>query len=225
MNEIIGTRQGIYDVLYECDFTSKDGHKMYHVKCSKCGWETDMQKRHIKLAKQCIHLTKDKNYIHTNTNSKTNKRLRRTYNDMIDRCYDKKDKSYRFYGYKGITVCEDWKNNFSNFEKWALENGYTDNLTIDRIDSSKEYCPENCRWITSIENAKYKSTTKLLEVDGVAHTGRDWAIICNLGINTINKMLKKYNEEDVKKFIKLRLKNPYLKNKSHHSLLETYDII
>ena len=70
------------------------------------------------------------------------------------------------YGGKGIRVCQEWLDNPELFEEWSLENGYEDNLTIDRIDSTKDYCPDNCRWVTLEDNAKYKSTTRVLDVDG-----------------------------------------------------------
>jgi hypothetical protein len=85
-----------------------------------------------------------------------NKRLKRIWYGMIYRCYGEKvpEDTARYYRDKGITVCDAWKDKFEEFEKWAMENGYSDELTIDRIDADKNYCPENCQWITRIENAK-----------------------------------------------------------------------
>lgn len=80
-------------------------------------------------------------------------RLYRTWHNMKQRCYNPKAKGYRWYGGKGITVCDEWRNCFVAFQAWALENGYADNLTIDRIDSNKGYQPGNCRWIPGPENA------------------------------------------------------------------------
>ena len=75
-----------------------------------------------------------------------------TWQNMNRRCYDEKAVGYCYYGAKGIKVCEEWRNSFQTFYDWAMKNGYTDDLTIDRIDSTKDYCPENCRWITLSEN-------------------------------------------------------------------------
>lgn len=79
-------------------------------------------------------------------------RLYKTYTNMKQRCNNPNDPKYNSYGGKGIRLCDEWNNNASSFLGWALANGYSDELTIDRIDSTKDYCPENCRWITFPEN-------------------------------------------------------------------------
>lgn len=80
-------------------------------------------------------------------------KLYRTWSNMKSRCYNPNVRSYVNYGAKGVIVCDEWLNDFVAFKEWALANGYQEELTIDRIDSSGNYCPENCRWITSSENS------------------------------------------------------------------------
>lgn len=80
-------------------------------------------------------------------------RLYRIWSNMKTRCYNKNVRSYADYGAKGIGVCDEWLNNYEAFKEWAMLNGYNDKLSIDRIDSSKGYCPDNCRWITLSENS------------------------------------------------------------------------
>lgn len=141
----------------------------------------------------------------------SNSRIGRIFRDMKQRCYNKNGKDYRWYGAKEIKVCDEWLNNPKSFEEWALNNGYADELTIDRIDENKDYSPDNCRWITNIQNSKYKSTTFIINVDGEIHTGKDWSKILGFGVNTINKYIKKYGLDNTIEFIKRYLKNPELR--------------
>ena len=127
---------------------------------------------------------------------------------MKQRCYVKSNTAYHQYGAKGIAICEEWLSDPGRFEDWSLKNGYADDLTIDRIDSSKSYCPENCRWVSSEINSKYKSTTRVLTVDGIAKTGREWAGYLGLGTNIINKYVRKYGVDNTINFIKWALDNP-----------------
>ena len=103
------------------------------------------------------------------------------------------------------------ENNPKLFEEWSLQNGYTDELTIDRIDEDKDYSPDNCRWIPNVDNTKYKSTTSVINVDGEVHTGKDWSKILGLGTNTINTYVRKYGLYDTIEFIKRYMANPNLK--------------
>jgi hypothetical protein len=69
---------------------------------------------------------------------------------MKYRCNNPKARKYKFYGGAGITVCKEWETNFSQFKEWALSHGYSDNLSIDRINNGGNYEPTNCRWADSV---------------------------------------------------------------------------
>lgn len=92
------------------------------------------------------------------THGMTGSRLLGCYKAMMSRCYRKKDVHYNAYGKRGIVVCDEWKNNKQLFIQWALANGYSDKLTIDRIDVNGNYEPSNCRWIPMSEQYKNRQT-------------------------------------------------------------------
>lgn len=222
-DNIVGTRIGIYDVIYECEERANDGHKLYHVKCTECGWETDMLKASIGRAKRCNHIGLGGTYSLTTADFVwSNKRLQRIFKHMKIRCYSEECRSYRWYGAKGIKICDEWLNNPQSFETWALSNGYNDTLTIDRKEEDKDYCPENCRWITRKDNAKYKTTTFLITANNQTHTGKDWAKILGIGTNKINEYIHKYGLENTIKFIEKYLENPGLKPKPKQSHYDLY---
>lgn len=87
------------------------------------------------------------------THGKSTTRLAHIWYQLKERCFCKTCNAYADYGGRGITVCEEWKNSFEAFEKWAMSNGYEDNLSIDRINNDKGYSPKNCRWATKKEQA------------------------------------------------------------------------
>ena len=121
------------------------------------------------------------------------KRLYSVYKSMMNRCYNPKDREYKNYGGRGITVCDEWNSEYGYdaFSKWALnESNYDVNAdrgqcTLDRVDIDKGYSPYNCRWITNKEQQNNKRTNHLIEYKGETHNVTEWAHI--LGF-TVAKM-------------------------------------
>ena len=88
-------------------------------------------------------------------------RLYSTYTDMKQRCLNSNNKRYHRYGGRGIKICDEWLNDISVFYEWAMNNGYEDNLTIERINNDGNYEPSNCTWITLSEQTKNRDTSNM----------------------------------------------------------------
>ncbi len=122
-------------------------------KCSYCQTINEVRTQDLKTRKSCGCATHLKaNIKHDMSHS----RIYQTWADMKTRCLSSTNKRYHRYGGRGITVCEQWLE-FTPFKDWALANGYTDELTIDRVDNNGNYCPENCEWITIQENLQRRN--------------------------------------------------------------------
>lgn len=100
------------------------------------------------------------------THGKSKDKLYSVWNGMKQRCYNINDDFYYCYGGKGITVCEEWKNDFQSFYDWAISHGYSEKMSIDRIDSNGNYCPENCRWVDSSVQSRNRTDRKRYNYDG-----------------------------------------------------------
>lgn len=104
---------------------------------------------------------------------------------MKARCYKEHTHGYKNYGGRGIKVCDEWLHNFKNFYDWAINNGYSDDLTIERIDTNGDYEPSNCKWITNLEQQNNKRNNRFIEYKGEKHTIAEWSRITGINKNTI----------------------------------------
>lgn len=128
---------------------------------------------------------------------RTKERLHRIWKNMKQRCTNPNFPDYKKYGARGITICDEWLHNFQAFYNWAIENGYADELTIDRINNDGNYEPSNCQWITNKEQQYNKRTNTFLSYKGITKTEKQWAEI--LGIKCANigyRVRKGLNDED-----------------------------
>lgn len=104
-----------------------------------------------------------------------NSRHYHIWTNMKMRCYNKRDPRYPDYGGRGIKVCDEWLNSFESFYSWAIGNGYSDNLTLDRIDVNGNYEPSNCKWSTKKEQNNNKRNNHLITYNGETNTISEWA--------------------------------------------------
>lgn len=114
----------------------------------------------------------------------TGTRIYRIHKAMRTRCYNPNFPAYKYYGGKGIEICKEW-DDFNTFYKWAMENGYDEHLTIDRINGNDDYKPENCRWITLADQQRNKDNNVVLYIDGEKLSMREASEKYNVPISVL----------------------------------------
>ena len=127
-------------------------------------------------------------------------RLCRIWSTMKSRCENSNRVKYKDYGGRGINICEEWKS-VESFCKWALENGYADDLQIDRIDVNGNYEPTNCRWVAPKENSRNRRNTKYLTLNGETKCIAEWCENIPISHNTIYWWYRKFGREWTEKKI------------------------
>lgn len=144
------------------------------------------------LTKSCGCLNNPGNTKHGDART----RLYKLWKSMKERCNTPSNSCYKHYGARGIKVCKEW-DSYLAFKEWALANGYSEELTIDRIDVDGDYKPANCRWATRKEQANNKTSSHYLTINGERKTIMEWSEISGVGHSTIWARLKYgWNEYD-----------------------------
>jgi hypothetical protein len=118
-------------------------------------------------------------------------RLYRIWHGMLERCNNKNHVYFDDYGGRGIDVCDDWKSDFRKFMDWSLSNGYSEKLTIDRIDNNKGYSPDNCKWSTMKEQRNNTRANRNLTYNGITMNVTQWAEMLGISRNTLFSRLRK----------------------------------
>lgn len=152
-----------------------------YVKCQNCGYEDWKSRGFLRAKAICPNCQKGRNY--RNAKEYNHERLYERYRAILRRVYSTEK-------YIGVTICEEWENDYLAFRKWALENGYNDSLTIDRIDNSKGYNPDNCRWVTLKEQANNRTSNVVVEYEGKKYTLSQLADYCGLPYTAIKQRHK-----------------------------------
>lgn len=142
-NDLVGKRFGKLTVLN--DYLKIPNGTKWKCKCD-CGNET-----YVYRGKLITGHTSSCGCTSRSLEGLSNSRIYKTWWGIKERCYSPNSTNYHNYGLKGIRLCEEW-HDFMNFYNWSMENGYSDELTIDRLDSKKDYSPDNCQWISLAKN-------------------------------------------------------------------------
>lgn len=200
--DIIGKRYGRLTVIsYSHKEKNKGyaGFKHYYNCLCDCGNMCLGERRNLGKQKNscgCIHkeqlIKRNKTNCSLNGESVVYRKIYNVWTKMKIRCYNKDSKDYKHYGGRGITICDEWLN-WDNFKNWALENGYSDNLTIDRIDNNGNYEPNNCRWATYKTQANNKRNNKMLTYNNKTQTLAQWCEELNLDYHRTKARLNTCN--------------------------------
>ena len=187
----IGEKIGRLTVI-KCVGKKDNGAKIYQCVCD-CGnfkevLGVELRREHTR---SCGCLFKD---VQLKTVSKHGQRYTRLYSiwkDIKKRCNNPKSAHFNSYGGRGIKVCDEWANEFHPFYEWAMANGYSDELSIDRKNVNGNYEPSNCRWATMKEQANNKRNSVFIEHNGETHTVAEWSEILDIKRTTIYSRLQR----------------------------------
>ena len=172
--------------------TGKRNRHFYLVKCDYCGKEFSIRSDALKRAYSCgcvkAEIAKI-NVIKNHTHKQSNTRLYHEWQGIKSRCTNPNNSRYMNYGGRGIKMCAEWANDFTAFREWALAHGYSDNLTIERIDVNGNYEPNNCTYTSTYY--QNRNRTSNIIIDGKCLT--DWAIEAGLKVATV---LTRYRRGD-----------------------------
>lgn len=124
------------------------------------------------------------------THGESHTRLYRIWKHMKSRCSCPSVTGYDFYGGKGVSVCQDWCDSYEKFRDWALDNGYKDDLTLDRKDGNGDYCPENCRWITRSAQMRNIRSNVNITFNGETHILMDWSHLLGVPYELLRSRLR-----------------------------------
>ena len=198
-NDLTGKKFGKLEVIGVHDTGSR---KTYYVCQCDCGnvkvVRADALISGATKSCGCIKKEQDKANLAANHSHKmSGTRIYETWQDMKRRCYNKQNARYDRYGGRGITVCDEWLNNFQSFYDWAISNGYSDDLTIDRIDNDGNYEPSNCRWSTAKEQCNNRGSNINITIGNATKSLMCWCEIFNVDYKKVYARYKRNGYEGI----------------------------
>lgn len=204
-NRMVGKKFGMLTILEETNKRTKNGGNIiYKCKCD-CGNITYVASNNLTKGNHKTVSCGCYNKLIKTKHNLSGTRIYDCYVNIKQRCYNKKCKSYKDYGARGIKMCQEWKDKekgFINFYKWAIENGYKENLTIDRINNNGNYEPSNCRWVLMKEQMNNTRRSHYIIYNGEIKTIAEWSRILNINYSTLyNNIIHCKNYDSFSKYI------------------------
>lgn len=170
-----------------------DGHKVRQWKCQcSCGNVRYLSTQEIKTQKRkscgCRHIeySRKANTVHGDSH----KRLHNIWSGIRQRCYCETDYHYQWYGARGIKMDERWADDYCAFKEWALNSGYSEGLSIDRINNNGGYTPDNCRWVSQKVQSNNTSRNHFITAFGETLTIAQWAEKSSFSYSTVNRRIR-----------------------------------
>lgn len=146
----------------------------------------------------CMKKEQDKlNLTANHSHKQSGTRLYKIWQGMKKRCNDKNTACYDRYGGRGIKVCEEWNNSFEPFFEWAMNNGYSEELAIDRIDNNGNYEPNNCKWSTNQEQCNNRRSNIKITIGNATKTLTEWCNIFEVDYNTVFSRYQRYPDQTI----------------------------
>lgn len=197
---IIGEKFGQLTVLKTDHLTprynpngSLKGHRIFYLCQCTCGNTIVVNRDYLLQSREpsCGCVSKDNQRRAKITHNLSSHRLYNIYHKIIARCYKSNNKSYKDYGARGIIMDKGWKKDFVSFYNWAINNGYQDNLSLDRIDVNGNYEPSNCRWVTSKIQNNNKRSNFMVTIYNRTQTLSEWCTEKGLNYNVVLSRLSR----------------------------------
>lgn len=185
LDSFIGTKQGHLTVLSHFK-KGKNNANYFRCQCD-CGRIAEIRVNHFIHDNQTTCGRFHKKY----ENSKIGYALYSAWNSLCRRCFNPKHHKYYRYGARGITVCDQWKNDYNSFYNWSIQNGYQLGLSLDRINNDGNYEPSNCRWTTRKKQQRNMCRNKIITYKNQTYCLAEWCEKLNLKYKTINSRLHK----------------------------------
>lgn len=193
-SNLVGIQSGYFTVIGELPpRIRRNGKKVRVWDCvCVCGEHRALSRgeilKHKRKSCGCMasELSRRNNTVHGDSHT----RLHNIWSGMRERCYTKTDHHYPGYGGRGIVICEEWRTSYPAFRDWSIANGYSEGLSIDRIDNDGPYSPENCRWTDQRTQCNNTRRNHIVAIGEDRKTISEWSRISGIASTTIRKRLR-----------------------------------